>query len=141
MIFISVTGLFKELNTKDSKEHLRYFDRQFVIAPEGAGFCVHEEHLTVCNPTPAQEKKANSAALVPQPTPGPSAAPAAIVAPDALTEEMKQHMALQFSQLTKLVPQWSYDCLRLNEWNYDKAQVAFQDALAMNKIPADALMN
>ncbi|XP_058792384.1 nuclear RNA export factor 1-like [Phymastichus coffea] len=139
MIFISLTGLFKELNSKDNKELLRYFDRQFIIAPEGAGFCVHEEHLSVSNATPAQKKKADT--LVPeQPTPGPSTAPAPIANAAALTEEMKQHMAIQLSQHTKMMPEWSYKCLEEVQWNYDNAQLAFREALSLNKIPPNAFI-
>ncbi|KAJ8666848.1 hypothetical protein QAD02_008510 [Eretmocerus hayati] len=129
MMVITVTGLFKELS-KDNKDVIRYFDRTFIIVPEGTGFCISNEQLHITSPTSAQEKQFNHAVQIAQPTPGPSAAP--------LSEEVKQQMTLTLSQETNMNIEWSLKCLEEVNWNYDNARAAFQEAFSSGKIPPHA---
>lgn len=54
LIQLSVCGLFTDLSTK--KNHLRHFNRVFIIIPVGAGFCIVNDQLTILLPSPEQIK-------------------------------------------------------------------------------------
>ena len=140
MMLITVTGLFKELHSKENKEQLRYFHRTFIIVPEGAGFCISNEQLHVTNPTMNQEKQFDCAAPVVQPTPGPSTAPVPVVSSVPLTEEVKQQMTMTLSQQTNMNIEWSLKCLEEVQWNFENARAAFQEAYSLGKIPPTAFM-
>ncbi|XP_011502457.1 PREDICTED: nuclear RNA export factor 1 [Ceratosolen solmsi marchali] len=137
MMLITVTGLFKELHSKDNKEHLRYFNRTFIIVPEGVGFCISNEQLHISNPTMNQEKQFSSIPLIIQPTAGPST-PSTLVNSVPLTEEVKQQMTMTLSQQTNMNIEWSLKCLEEVQWNFENARVAFQEAFSLGKIPPTA---
>jgi nuclear RNA export factor len=135
-MLISVTGLFKEFYNKDNKEQLRYFNRTFIIIPEGVGFCISNEQLHISNPTINQEKQFSSIPLIIQPTAGPSATSA--VSSVTLTEEVKQQMTITLSQQTNMNIEWSLKCLEEVQWNFENARAAFQEAFELGKIPPTA---
>ncbi|OXU19868.1 hypothetical protein TSAR_011956 [Trichomalopsis sarcophagae] len=143
MMLITVTGLFQEFQTKENKDQLRYFNRTFIIVPEGAGFCISNEQLHIGNPTMVQEKQFNSAAsTAAQPTPGPSTAVAvaatALASAVPLTEEVKNQMTMTLSQQTNMNFEWSFKCLEEVQWHFENARAAFQEAYSLGKIPATA---
>lgn len=47
ILSFNVAGLFKELDGGTEKKPIRYFHRQFIIVPNGSGFCIKNELLLV----------------------------------------------------------------------------------------------
>ncbi|XP_014209248.1 nuclear RNA export factor 1 [Copidosoma floridanum] len=136
MMFVTVTGLFQEYHNNDKL--LRYFNRTFVIVPEGAGFCISNEQLHISNPTVDQEKQFDTSLSV-QGVPGPSCAvPLCTISSIDLSEEVKQQMTITLSQQTKMNIEWSLKCLEDVQWNFESAQSAFQKAYSLGQIPSNA---
>lgn len=137
MLLITVTGFFKEFYCKENKESWRYFNRTFIIVPEGSGFCISNEQLHINNPTLIQEKRVNCTPLMTQPIPGPSAITSTNT-DTLLTEEMKQQMTVTLSQQTNMNIEWSLKCLEEVQWHFENARTAFQEAFSLGKIPSSA---
>ncbi|XP_066582089.1 nuclear RNA export factor 1-like [Prorops nasuta] len=142
MMLITVTGLFKELDNRDQPN--RYFNRTFIIVPEGTGYCIRNEQLHINQPTESQEKQA-SAVQIPaaQPPATPSTSGAAPLAATAittsqLTEDVKQQMTLTLSQQTNMNLEWSLKCLEEVQWNYNNALAAFQEFFKRGQVPPEA---
>ena len=140
MMIITVTGLFKEL---DTKETLRFFNRTFVIVPQGSGFCIRNEQLHIGNPTDLQEKRAFSSSVneasVSSPSAGPSCStPNVLPAQVEPSEEIKQNMTVTLSQQTNMNLLWSGKCLAEVQWNFERAIVAFKEFFQRGAIPAEA---
>ena len=55
MIFVTITGMFKELDEKE--QPIRSFKRTFTIFPEESGSCIKNEQLHITQPTEAQLKQ------------------------------------------------------------------------------------
>lgn len=56
ILSFNVAGLFKELDGSETKP-IRYFHRQFIIVPNGSGFCIKNELLLVTSGTGPQLKE------------------------------------------------------------------------------------
>lgn len=56
MLLLSVSGMFKELNSGHKTAPLRYFFRTLVIVPAGSGFCIVNEEVHITNATDEQAK-------------------------------------------------------------------------------------
>ncbi|KAG7199785.1 hypothetical protein KM043_000448 [Ampulex compressa] len=141
MMNITVTGLFKELDGKEQAS--RYFNRTFIIVPEGNGYCIRNEQLHIRHPTEAQQKylAANSAetqTVAPESVPQTSSAPAPKAVAPQLTEDVKQRMTLTLSQQTNMNMEWSLKCLEEVQWDYNNALAAFQEFFKRGQIPAEA---
>ncbi|XP_032683764.1 nuclear RNA export factor 1-like [Odontomachus brunneus] len=166
MMFVTLTGYFQEVNSKE--EPIRYFNRTFIIIPEGAGYCICNEQLHISQPTDAQLKQLKSqlsqsvqpTPLLPQtpvqqptvlipPTPVEQSAPlvaqmttevevAKPMETAELSEEIKQQMVVTLSQQTNMNLQWSFKCLNEVQWNYDNAFAAFQNFFKLGQIPSEA---
>lgn len=145
MMIITVTGLFKDMSRKDTP--LNYFNRTFIIVPEGSGYCIRNEQLFICNPTEMQEKQAKRRpAAVPDatssaaPTYAPPHVGAAAATPEipVLTEELKQQMTFTLSQQTNMNIEWSIKCLEDVKWNYDIALAAFHELFNLGRVPPEA---
>ncbi|XP_043283476.1 nuclear RNA export factor 1 [Venturia canescens] len=141
MMIITVAGLFKEPETKD--EPLRFFNRTFVIVPEGSGYCIRNEQLHLTSPTQMQEKQAlqprpvmqvAAPAVVDTAAPGSSSAPTS----SPLTDEVRQQMTITLSQHTNMNLEWSLKCLKEVNWNFDVALNAFQEFFKLGRIPPEA---
>ena len=113
MLQISVTGLFKEINNK-KEEFIRYFDRTLIIVPEGLGYCIINEQVHISEPTEAQKKFMLS------------------------KEEQIQKLVQRLSDETKMNIAWSSECLKVANWDYQKACASFQEAFKLGKIPQEA---
>lgn len=57
-MFVTLTGYFQEVNNKE--EPIRYFNRTFIIIPEGTGYCICNEQMHISQPTDAQLKQLKS---------------------------------------------------------------------------------
>ncbi|XP_076636350.1 nuclear RNA export factor 1 isoform X1 [Colletes latitarsis] len=139
MMLITVTGLFKELDKKE--QPVRFFNRTFIIGPEGGGYCIRNEQLHINTPTDSQLKHLNTQleTQVLAPTPLPSSSNIGKPAvPPQLPEEVKQQMALTLSQQTNMNLEWSLKCLEEVQWNYDNALAAFQEFFKRGQIPREA---
>ncbi|XP_051167579.1 nuclear RNA export factor 1-like [Leptopilina boulardi] len=138
MMLITVTGLFRELDTKDTA--LRFFNRTFVIVPEGSGYCIRNEQLFIANPTELQEKRAFNT----QPAPSLPSGSSSYNAPNVPNisgepmEEIKQSMTLSLSQQTNMNVEWSLKCLAEVQWNFDNALAAFHEFYNRGQIPPEA---
>lgn len=55
MMFVTLTGYFQEIANKE--EPIRYFNRTFIIIPEGTGYCICNEQLHISQPTDVQLKQ------------------------------------------------------------------------------------
>lgn len=58
MMFVTLTGYFQEVNNKE--EPIRYFNRTFIIIPEGTGYCICNEQMHISQPTDTQLKQLRS---------------------------------------------------------------------------------
>ncbi|CAK9805827.1 Nuclear RNA export factor 1 [Anthophora quadrimaculata] len=140
MMLITVTGLFKELDKKE--QLIRYFNRTFIIVPEGNGYCIRNEQLHINQPTDVQLKQLNTqpqGQLATNPvSQTPSSSSTAKPLPVSLSEDVKQQMTLTLSQQTNMNLEWSLKCLEEVLWNYDNALLAFQEFYKRGQIPPEA---
>ncbi|OAD59082.1 Nuclear RNA export factor 1 [Eufriesea mexicana] len=139
MMLITVTGLFKELDKKE--QPIRYFNRTFLIVPEGSGYCIRNEQLHISQPIDAQLKQLNSQPEAQMTDSGSQAASSSGTAkslPVQLSEDVKQQMTVTLSQQTNMNLEWSLKCLEEVLWNYDNALSAFQEFYKRGQIPAEA---
>lgn len=140
MMLTTVTGLFKELDKKE--QPIRYFNRTFIIVPEGSGYCIRNEQLHISQPTDAQLRQLNNQNSETQITnPGsytPSSSGTAKSLSVQLPENVKQQMTMTLSQQTNMNLEWSLKCLEEVLWNYDNALSAFQEFYKRGQIPAEA---
>ncbi|PBC33408.1 nuclear RNA export factor 1 [Apis cerana] len=140
MMLTTVTGLFKELDKKE--QPIRYFNRTFIIVPEGSGYCIRNEQLHISQPTDAQLRQLNNQNSETQITnPGshtPSSSGTAKSLSVQLPEDVKQQMTMTLSQQTNMNLEWSLKCLEEVLWNYDNALSAFQEFYKRGQIPAEA---
>lgn len=138
-MLITVTGLFKELDKKE--QPIRYFNRTFIIVPEGNGYCIRNEQLHISQPTDAQLKQLCSQPQVQIPNPV-SQTPSISGNEQSLTvqlpEDVKQQMTMTLSQQTNMNLEWSLKCLQEVSWNYDNALSAFQEFYKRGQVPAEA---
>lgn len=161
MLLITVTGFFKEIYNKENKDTWRFFNRTFMIVPEGSGFCISNEQVHISNPTLNQEKYVNCTVLATtatsatattttssstnnnttttttEPIPGPSSS-IPVSSSMSLSEEMKQQMTVTLSQQTNMNFEWSLKCLEEVQWDFENARAAFQEAFSLGKIPPNA---
>ncbi|XP_015510716.1 nuclear RNA export factor 1-like [Neodiprion pinetum] len=139
MMMIIVTGLFKELDGK--KNPIRYFNRTFLIVPEGGGYCICNEQLHISHPTDEQEKKAFT---VRQSQPSSSSTPASTSSGTSvvtgISDEAKQHMTIALSEKTKMNLEWSFKCLAEVQWDFNNALAAFQEFYTLGQIPPEAFL-
>ncbi|KAK0074006.1 hypothetical protein PV326_012835, partial [Microctonus aethiopoides] len=153
MMLVTVTGCFKELDTKD--QPIRSFNRTFIIVPEGTGYCIKNEQHHLSHPTVDQEKQMlNSQPILSTSSSQPQPEQANItnaVLPDpsqqvlqssSATEEpsieIQQQMTMMLSQQTNMNLEWSFKCLKEVQWNYDRAFIAFNDFFKSGAIPSVA---
>lgn len=138
-MLITVTGLFKELDKKE--QPIRYFNRTFIIVPEGNGYCIRNEQLHISQPTDAQLKQLSSQPQAQMTDPG-SQTPSISGNEKSLTvqlpEDVKQQMTVTLSQQTNMNLEWSLKCLEEVSWNYDNALSAFQEFYKRGQVPAEA---
>ncbi|XP_012234855.1 nuclear RNA export factor 1 [Linepithema humile] len=146
MMFITITGYFQEINTKE--QPIRHFNRTFVIVPEGSGYCICNEQLHISQPSETQLKQlhqqlnstqlpqtqSQAPALLEQQLPTETAKPMA----SELNENIKQQMTVTLSQQTNMNLEWSLKCLQETNWNYDNALSAFQEFFKRGQIPPEA---
>ncbi|XP_011701217.1 PREDICTED: nuclear RNA export factor 1-like [Wasmannia auropunctata] len=142
MMFITITGYFQELDNKD--EPIRYFNRTFIIVPEGEGYCIRNEQLHISQPPEAlmkqlhqQLSQLNSQPTQPETPALGSAEVAKSVVPE-LSNDIKQQMTVTLSQQTNMNLEWSLKCLQETQWNYDNALSAFQEFYKRGQIPSEA---
>ncbi|XP_057318714.1 nuclear RNA export factor 1-like [Microplitis mediator] len=158
-IMITVTGLFKEVGTKD--QAIRYFDRSFIIVKYGSGYCIKNEQLHLAHPTPTQERQvinspqnsiAEQAAAaqasvqqVPQqqqqqqPQQQLQAQPQPSTSGTSEPNQQLQHqMTVALMEQTKMNLEWSFKCLQEVQWNFDTAIRAFNEFFQAGRIPPEA---
>lgn len=157
---ITVTGLFKEIGTKD--QAIRYFDRTFVIVKYGSGYCIKNEQLHLAHPTPTQERQAINS---PQNTIAEQAAAAQAsvqqvpqqqqpqqqqlqAQPQPSTsgtsepnQQLQRQMTVALMEQTKMNLEWSFKCLQEVQWNFDTAIRAFNEFFQAGRIPPEAFLN
>ncbi|XP_011168570.1 nuclear RNA export factor 1 [Solenopsis invicta] len=141
MMFITITGYFQEVDNKD--EPIRYFNRTFIIVPEGGGYCIRNEQLHISQPTEAQLKQLHQqlSQLNNQQTQLTTPALESIETKPMATElsdDIKQQMTMTLSQHTNMNLEWSLKCLQETQWNYDNALSAFQEFYKRGQIPPEA---
>ncbi|XP_043498429.1 nuclear RNA export factor 1-like [Polistes fuscatus] len=142
MMMVTVTGLFKEL-TKE--EHVRYFNRTFIIVPQGTGYCICNEQLHISNTTETQRKlilnntdKESEEPMAEEPSISKTSNSAAEGTVPELSETVKQQMIVTLSQQTNMNLEWSLKCLQEVQWNYENALSAFQEFFKRGQIPSEA---
>lgn len=142
MMFITITGYFQELDNKD--EPIRYFNRTFVIVPEGEGYCIRNEQLHISQPPEAQLKQLHqqlSQLSNQQPqlaTPALGSIEEAKPMATELSDDIKQQMTMTLSQQTNMNLEWSLKCLQETQWNYNNALSAFQEFYKRGQVPSEA---
>lgn len=55
MMFVTITGYFQEIGTKD--QPIRHFNRTFIIVPASGGYCILNEQLHISQPSEAQVRQ------------------------------------------------------------------------------------
>ncbi|KAI4478084.1 hypothetical protein M0804_012275 [Polistes exclamans] len=149
MMLVTVTGLFKEL-TKE--EHVRYFNRTFIIVPQGTGYCICNEQLHISNTTETQrklifnntdkesisEEPMAEEPMSEEPSISKTSNSAAAGTIPGLSETVKQQMIVTLSQQTNMNLEWSLKCLQEVQWNYENALSAFQEFFKRGQIPSEA---
>lgn len=58
-MMLTVTGIFKELESGQKTAPIRAFSKVLIIVPAGSGFCIVNEQLHVTNATDVQIKVSN----------------------------------------------------------------------------------
>ncbi|XP_011863446.1 PREDICTED: nuclear RNA export factor 1-like [Vollenhovia emeryi] len=142
MMFITITGYFQEL---DKDEPIRYFNRTFIIVPEGAGYCIRNEQLHIGQPPDAQLKQLHQQLNQLRSQPQPQTVPletSEVAKPmrteEQLSAEIKQQMTVTLSRHTNMNMEWSLKCLQETQWNYDNALSAFHEFFKRGQIPSEA---
>lgn len=132
----AVRGLFLE-NSKT----LRSFTRVFLAVPAASGkaLSIINDELHISHASPAQVQGAASETVV-----ATNSIETLQVNPTALglssTTPQQQEMILQFSERSTMNVQWSYKCLSENEWNFEKAALAFSSLKDSGSIPPEAFV-
>ncbi|XP_033638109.1 nuclear RNA export factor 1-like [Asterias rubens] len=137
LVSFTVHGIFKEFNTSRSTSQLISFSRTFLAVMQPPTLCIINDHLSIRNPTQAQQK---AAFISPAPTPTPSPVrvpPEAAHIASTLTSQ-HQEMIASFMKDSKMNIQFSTQCLSENNWDYSKAGEQFTKLHAEGKIPAEA---
>ncbi|KYQ54883.1 Nuclear RNA export factor 1 [Trachymyrmex zeteki] len=143
IMFITITGYFQQLDNKE--ELIRYFNRTFIIVPEGEGYCIRNEQLHISQPSEVQLKELHQQLnqLNAQQTQSEtetlsSTEVAKPVQSTELNDEVKKQMTLTLSQQTNMNLEWSLKCLQETQWIYDNAIAAFQEFFKRGQIPPQA---
>ncbi|ENN77920.1 hypothetical protein YQE_05597, partial [Dendroctonus ponderosae] len=148
MLCLSISGIFKELNTGHKIPPTRFFFRTIVIVPAGSGFCIANEEYHITNATPDQAKEAFKTPSLPQPASGTAAPPSTpeaspvihAVASPIVDNGARQEMVNQLALKTGMNLEWSIKCLDGNEWDYNRACAIFQNLFSQGKVPPEAFI-
>jgi nuclear RNA export factor len=120
-----------------------YLFRCFIVVPQGAGFCIVNETLYVCQATVASSKKAfvtpdcTVASVVTKSAASTSGAAAPSLELDLAS---KQTLATAFAAKSGMNLEWSAKCLQENAWDFDKSATVFFELKAAGKIPPEAFL-
>ncbi|XP_026271577.1 nuclear RNA export factor 1 [Frankliniella occidentalis] len=145
LIQLCVCGVFREARGT-AHSPMRAFSRSLIIVPQGQGFCIVNETITVTNATSAQANAAFKTSLVPvAPAPLVSApvvplvpvpvSPVGIVNQDL---EAKRQMVEHVVRTTGMNLIWSEKCLLESNWNLEQALFAFAEYHRQGSIPEEA---
>jgi len=140
-MFITITGYFQQLDNKE--ELIRYFNRTFIIVPEGEGYCIRNEQLHISQPSEVQLKELHQQlnqlnTQQTQPETQTLSSTETKPVPTELDDEVKKQMTLMLSQQTNMNLEWSLKCLQETQWIYDNAIAAFQEFFKRGQIPPQA---
>jgi len=141
MMFITITGYFQEL---EKDEPIRYFNRTFIIVPEGEGYCIRNEQLHISQPPEAQLKQLhqqlNQLSNQQTQSEAPALGSAEVAKPMAteLNDDIKRQMTITLSEQTNMNLEWSLKCLQETQWNYNNALSAFQEFYKLGQVPPEA---
>jgi len=140
-MFITITGYFQQLDNKE--ELIRYFNRTFIIVPEGEGYCIRNEQLHISQPSEVQLKELHQQlnqlnTQQTQPETQTLSSTETKPVPTELDDEVKKQMTLMLSQQTNMNLEWSLKCLQETQWIYDNAIAAFQEFFKRGHIPPQA---
>ncbi|KYN01714.1 Nuclear RNA export factor 1 [Cyphomyrmex costatus] len=140
MMFITITGYFQQLNIKE--EPIRYFNRTFIIVPEGEGYCIRNEQLHISQPSQVQLKKLHqqlNQLNAQQAQSEMEMLRSGKVFPSiSLGNYTKMSYKALISQQTNMNLEWNLKCLRETQWIYDNAFAAFQEFFKLGQIPSEA---
>ncbi|KAL5008704.1 hypothetical protein ScPMuIL_014285 [Solemya velum] len=142
LLVFTVSGVFKEADSKADKPPIRAFSRQFLTIPSGSGMVIANDMLHITNasshqaqkafkqlaPTPSSSPVPETSQQAPFPQPGP-----------AFTVE-QQAMIAKFSEQSAMNMEWSAKCLEQNGWNYEKSGQVFLELQREMKIPSEAFV-
>ncbi|KAK3927135.1 Nuclear RNA export factor 1 [Frankliniella fusca] len=145
LIQLCVCGVFRE--TRGAAHlPLRAFSRSLIIVPQGQGFCIVNETITITNATNAQSNAAFKTSLVPV-APAPSvSAPVVPLVPVPVSPvgvsnqdiEAKRQMVQHVATTTGMNLVWSEKCLLESNWNLEQALFAFGEYHRQGTIPEEA---
>ncbi|XP_064600486.1 nuclear RNA export factor 1-like [Liolophura sinensis] len=137
LLMFSVTGLFKEVTSRNDREIVRAFRRVFSTISLGGGIVITNDMLSVTNASPEQVQGAFK-----NPAPTPSSSPVLGAAPLQNPLEgadgARMAMVQQFSTESGMNMEWSSKCLEQNAWNFEKAAKIFTDLQKEGRIPPEA---
>ncbi|XP_068703613.1 nuclear RNA export factor 1-like isoform X2 [Montipora foliosa] len=127
----SVQGLFME-----NSKIIRSFSRVFLAVPAAGGkaLSIINDELHIRNASPSQVEKCASERKVPS-----TETVNTTLLPAKCTPQ-QQEMLAQFSQQSTMNVEWSFKCLSENNWDYDKAALAFTSLKNNDSIPPEAFI-
>ncbi|KAL9953113.1 hypothetical protein ACROYT_G040473 [Oculina patagonica] len=132
-----VRGLFLE-----NSKNLRSFTRVFIAVPTASGkaLSIINDELHIRNASSAQVEGIASATTASTGTIGTLQASPTANSSTLMSTPWQQEMVLKFSEQSTMNVQWSYKCLSENEWNYEKAALAFTSLKDGGGIPPEAFV-
>ncbi|KAF2356615.1 Nuclear RNA export factor Tap RNA-binding domain [Trinorchestia longiramus] len=136
LIMLTLTGVYRREGLKSKNNNIRSFQRTLVIVPMGAGFCIANEqiHVTLASYDQIKEAfKTKTAAAAA----GPSTAPVAAVVSSGGLEPQQLVLVEKFSAISKMLPEYSKQCLEQNAWDFEKAGTLFLQLKGEGKIPPE----
>lgn len=146
ILSFTVSGVFKEADSKADKPPIRAFSRTFITVPCNGGMVISNDMLTVTNATQEQFKAAfKHHAPTPSSSPVPEASPLVPFPPSGTQagpaySSQQQDMIQRFAVDSGMNHEWSMKCLEQNGWNYEKSGQVFLDLQKQGKIPPEAFV-
>lgn len=132
----AVRGLFLE-NSKT----LRSFTRVFIAVPAagGSALSIINDELHISHASPSQVQGAAVESTIATNSTETLQVVSAIPAFSSATPQQQQ-MILQFAERSTMNVEWSYKCLSQNNWNFEKAAMAFSSLKDSGRIPPEAFV-
>lgn len=132
----AVRGLFLE-NSKT----LRSFTRVFLAVPAASGnaLSIINDELHISHASPSQVQGAAAETTIATNSTATLQVSPAVASLSSGTPQQQQ-MIVQFAERSTMNVEWSYKCLSENNWDFEKAAMAFSSLKESGRIPPEAFV-